>query len=148
MQKATSQELRGDTMKPPDTSGKAAPPAVHSPKLLDKLRHELRMEHYALSTEEAYVDWVYRYILFHNKRDSSAPLTWRHPGEMGAEEIKQFLIHLAVERHVAASTQKSGTLWPGTLDSNYPSRHHVWNTYPTCRALFLSQGFKTRDRAR
>jgi integron integrase len=65
-------------------------------KLLDQLRHELRTEHYALSTEEAYVDWVYRYIIFHNKR---------HPGEMGAEEIKQFLTHLAVDRHVAASTQ-------------------------------------------
>lgn len=67
-----------------------------SPKLLVQLRHELRIEHYALSTEAAYVDWAYRYILFHNKR---------HPAEMGGEEIKQFLTHLAVERQVAASTQ-------------------------------------------
>jgi integron integrase len=72
------------------------PKAVKPPKLLDQFRHELRLEHYALSTEEAYVDWVYRYIIFHNKR---------HPAEMGEKEIKQFLIHLAVERHVAASTQ-------------------------------------------
>jgi integron integrase len=71
-------------------------PEGAKPKLLDRLRHELRTEHYAMSTEEAYVDWVYRYILFHNKR---------HPQEMGAEEIKQFLTHLAVERHVAGSTQ-------------------------------------------
>jgi hypothetical protein len=49
-------------MKPPETSGKTVPPPdVHSPKLLDKLRHELRVDHYALSTEEAYVDWVYRF---------------------------------------------------------------------------------------
>ena len=67
-----------------------------SPKLLVQLRHELRIEHYALSTEAAYVDWAYRYILFHNKR---------HPAEMGGEEIKQFLTHLAVERQVAAATQ-------------------------------------------
>jgi integron integrase len=72
------------------------PEGAKPPKLLDQLRHELRTAHYALSTEEAYVDWVYRYIVFHDKR---------HPGEMGAEEIKQFLTHLAVERHVAASTQ-------------------------------------------
>jgi integron integrase len=75
---------------------KGKPEEAKPPKLLDQLRHELRTEHYALSTEEAYVDWVYRYILFHDKR---------HPQEMGAEEIKQFLTHLAVERHVAASTQ-------------------------------------------
>jgi integron integrase len=66
------------------------------PKLLEQLRHELRLEHYALSTEKAYGDWVYRYIIFHNKR---------HPGEMGTEEIKKFLTHLAVACHVAASTQ-------------------------------------------
>ncbi len=72
------------------------PNGVKPKKLLDRLRHELRTEHYALSTEEAYVDWVYRFVMFHNKR---------HPGEMGAEEIKEFLTHLAVERHVAASTQ-------------------------------------------
>ncbi len=84
-------------MKPPEASGRAAlAPEGCGPKLLDQLRHALRLEHYALSTEEAYADWFYRYILFHNKR---------HPAEMGAEEIKQFLTHLAVERHVAASTQ-------------------------------------------
>jgi len=75
-----------------DSQPKGAKPT----KLLDQLRHELRTEHYASSTEQAYVDWVYRFIIFNNKR---------HPREMGAEEIKQFLTHLAVERHVAASTQ-------------------------------------------
>lgn len=84
-------------MKPRDTTGKIAPsPEGRSPKLLDQFRDELRLDHYALSTEKAYVDWVYRYIIFYNKR---------HPAEMGAGEIKKFLTHLAVERHVAASTQ-------------------------------------------
>jgi integron integrase len=72
------------------------PEGAKPKKLLDQLRQELRTEHYALSTEQAYVDWVYRFIIFNNKR---------HPREMGAEEIKRFLAHLAVERHVAASTQ-------------------------------------------
>ena len=54
------------------------------------------MRHYSIRTEEVYVDWVRRFILFHNKR---------HPKEMGAEEVRDFLSHLAVERNVAASTQ-------------------------------------------
>ncbi|MBE7436027.1 MAG: integron integrase [Anaerolineales bacterium] len=56
----------------------------------------LRSRHYSNRTEETYLDWVRRYILFHKKR---------HPLEMGAEEIRAFLIHLATERTVAASTQ-------------------------------------------
>jgi integron integrase len=52
--------------------------------------------HYSIRTEEAYVDWIRRYILFHQKR---------HPAEMGKEELEAFLTHLAVHRHVAASTQ-------------------------------------------
>lgn len=67
-----------------------------SPKLLDRVRWHLRVKHYSLRTEQAYVDWIRRYILFHHKR---------HPDDMGEEEIAQFLTHLAVERHVAASTQ-------------------------------------------
>jgi integron integrase len=54
------------------------------------------MRHYSLRTEEAYVQWIRRFILFHNKR---------HPRDMGAEEIRQFLTDLAVTHQVAASTQ-------------------------------------------
>ncbi len=70
----------------------------HSPrkKLLDQLRDALRLKHYSYRTEEAYVDWARRFILFHNKR---------HPKDMGAPEIQAFLLHLVNERHVAASTQ-------------------------------------------
>ena len=66
------------------------------PKLLDRVRHELRLLHYAYCTEKAYVDWIRRYVLYHNKR---------HPREMGEVEIKAFLTHLAVDEHVAARTQ-------------------------------------------
>ncbi len=67
-----------------------------SPRLLDRVRWHLRVKHYSIRTEQAYVDWIRRYILFHRKR---------HPNEMGEKEITEFLTHLAVKKHVAASTQ-------------------------------------------
>jgi integron integrase len=63
---------------------------------LDQVRGKLRLLHYSKRTEEAYVDWIRRFILFHNKR---------HPDQMGVVEIEAFLTHLAVEGKVAASTQ-------------------------------------------
>jgi site-specific recombinase XerD len=65
-------------------------------KLLDQVRDVLRIKHYSYRTEQTYVDWIKRYIIFHKKR---------HPKEMGAPEIEAFLAYLAQERHVAASTQ-------------------------------------------
>jgi len=65
-------------------------------KLLDQMRDVLQTQHYSIRTEDAYVDWAKRFILFHQKR---------HPKEMGRVEIEAFLTHLAVDRHVAASTQ-------------------------------------------
>jgi integron integrase len=67
-----------------------------SPKLLDRVRWRLRVKHYSIRTEQTYVDWIRRFILFHRKR---------HPNEMGEKEITEFLTHLAVEESVAASTQ-------------------------------------------
>lgn len=66
------------------------------PKLLDQMRAQIRTLHYSIRTEEAYVDWVRRYILFHDKR---------HPRDMAAAEVTAFLSYLATERHVSASTQ-------------------------------------------
>jgi site-specific recombinase XerD len=74
----------------------ASSQAHRPPKLLDQLRAELRVRHMSLNTEESYVGWARRYILFHGKR---------HPREMGPEEVRAFLSHLAVERGVSASTQ-------------------------------------------
>jgi integron integrase len=66
------------------------------PKLLDQVRALIRSKHYSRRTEQSYVDWVTRYVRFHNMR---------HPRELGAPEISAFLTHLAVELHVAAATQ-------------------------------------------
>jgi integrase len=66
------------------------------PRLLDRVRDAIRSRHYSLRTEQAYIFWVRRFILFHRKR---------HPETMGESEITEFLTHLAVARKVAASTQ-------------------------------------------
>jgi integron integrase len=71
-------------------------PSVAKPKLLDQVRDAIRTRHYSYRTEEAYVHWIRRYILFHGKR---------HPAEMGAAEVSAFLSSLATASHVSASTQ-------------------------------------------
>jgi len=68
----------------------------NKPKLLDQVRDVIRRKHLSIRTEQAYVDWIRRFILFHNKR---------HPAEMGEQELTEFLTHLARDVHVAASTQ-------------------------------------------
>lgn len=65
-------------------------------KLLDQVRDAIRLKHYSYRTEQSYVAWIRRYILFHNKQ---------HPNEMGIAEIEAFLSHLAVTEQVSASTQ-------------------------------------------
>ncbi len=67
-----------------------------STKLLDRTRTILRRKHYAYSTEQQYLSWIRRFILFHGKR---------HPIHMGRPEIEAFLTHLAIQEHVSASTQ-------------------------------------------
>lgn len=69
----------------------------HPPKkLLDQVREAIRLKHYSYRTEQSYVDWIKRYILFHAKR---------HPSEMGAPEILAYITFLANDRQVSASTQ-------------------------------------------
>jgi integron integrase len=69
----------------------------HRPKkLLDQVRDAIRLKHYSYRTEQAYVGWIKRYVLFHGVR---------HPSEMGAPEVEAFLTYLAVKENVAASTQ-------------------------------------------
>ena len=65
-------------------------------KRLDRVRDAIRLKHYSIRTEEAYVNWIRRYVYFHNVR---------HPAEMGAPEVQAFLTHLAVNENVAASAQ-------------------------------------------
>ena len=74
-----------------------AQPAVgRKPRFLDQMRTFMRARRYSRRTEQAYVDWVRRFILFHAKQ---------HPRELGEEEIVEFLSDLAVKRKVSASTQ-------------------------------------------
>lgn len=63
---------------------------------LESIRKILRTKHYSIQTEKAYLTWIKRFILFHNKR---------HPEEMGEQEVSEFLSHLALVREVTASTQ-------------------------------------------
>jgi len=87
------------TLAPAGAAGASAgevPERGQGKKLLDIVRDVLRTKHYSYRTEQTYLDWIKRYILFHQKR---------HPKDMGAEEIQAFITHLATQRKVAASTQ-------------------------------------------
>ncbi len=64
---------------------------------LNSIRMDMRQKGYALKTEKTYLHWIKRFILFHQKR---------HPQTMGSEEVRQFLSHLANDKHVATNTQK------------------------------------------
>lgn len=65
-------------------------------QFLDHVREVIHTNHFSYSTEKTYITWIYRFIIFHNKR---------HPTEMGGKEIADFLTNLAIERKVSASTQ-------------------------------------------
>jgi integron integrase len=66
------------------------------PRLLDLVRHAVRVRHYSYRTEKAYLHWIVRYIRFHKLR---------HPLELSEQAVGEFLTYLAVTRHVSASTQ-------------------------------------------
>ena len=71
-------------------------PDSDSPRLLDRVRDKIRVKHYSIRTEQAYVDWIKRFIFYHGKR---------HPAYLGAAEVEEFLTDLAVRRNVAGATQ-------------------------------------------
>ena len=72
------------------------PSQPQPPRLLQQVRERIRYKHYSIRTESTYIDWIKRFIFFHERR---------HPRDMGAAEIERFLTHLAVEGKVAAATQ-------------------------------------------
>ena len=76
------------------TSSSSGP--VSAPRLLEQVRARIRFKHYSIRTEQAYVDWIKRFIRHYGKQ---------HPKDMGADEVRMFLTHLAVAGRVAASTQ-------------------------------------------
>ena len=64
------------------------------PRLLDQVREALRLRHYSVRTERAYVRWIRRFVLFHDKR---------HPAELGGDDVTRFLSWLAQERNVSVA---------------------------------------------
>ncbi len=86
------------------------------PRLLDQVREAVRLRHYSLRTERAYVEWIRRFIHFHDKR---------HPLEMGASEVECFLSNLVTERSVSSATQNQAKaallfLYRRVLDVDLP----------------------------
>ena len=67
-----------------------------APRLLDQVRARIRFKHYSIRTEQAYIDWIRRFIKFNRNR---------HPVELSSRDVELFLTHLASVGHVAASTQ-------------------------------------------
>jgi len=80
------------------------------------VRQTLRLKQYSYRTEQSYVGWIKRFIMFHQKR---------HPQELGRAEVEAFLNHLATHRNVAASTQNQALhaklfLYKEVLDQPLP----------------------------
>ena len=96
------------------------PPA----KLLDRVRYRIRVKGYSIRTEQSYVDWARRFIIFHNKR---------HPQNMGKPEIEAFLTHLAVNRNVSPSTQNQAFnallfLYRDVLEIEFPENINAFRS--------------------
>src|SRR5262245_45957394 len=101
---------------PPPVLRPVGPTGPAAPRLLHRVQQALQTLHRSRRTQKAYVGWIRRYILFHGKR---------HPAEMGATEVTPFLTSLAVQRHVAASTQNQALaallfLYRVVLEQNLP----------------------------
>jgi integron integrase len=98
-----------------------------TPKLLDQVRNVVRVKHFSLSTEHAYVSWIRRFILFHHKK---------HPTDMAEPEIRQFISHLAVDAKVSASTQTVALsavlfLYREVLKRDLPYIDHIERAKPS-----------------
>ena len=108
----------------------------HAPPLLDRVRNKIRVKHYSIRTEQSYVDFIKRFIVFHGKR---------HPDTLGAPEVEAFLTHLAVDGHVSAATQnlaKSAVLflYREILERDLPWLDHVeWAKTPTHLPVVLTR---------
>jgi integron integrase len=88
----------------------------YKPRLLDQVRQAIRTRHYSYRTEQQYVAWIRRFIIFHGRR---------HPRELGGKEVENFLSHLAVNRNVASATQAQALaavlfLYKHVLNSSLP----------------------------
>jgi site-specific recombinase XerD len=71
-------------------------PITRPPRLVDQIREVVRLKHFSPKTEKSYLYYIHDFIVFHDKK---------HPKEMGANEIRSYLAHWAIQKNVAASTQ-------------------------------------------
>ena len=80
---------------------------IPNPKatLREQVHEVMRFFHYSTRTEDSYWQWIVRFLRFHKKSGLEGAEAWRHPREMGAGEVKDFLSWLATEQKVAAATQ-------------------------------------------
>ena len=92
-------------------------PNQYKSPFLSKVAGVIRARHYSYRTEQTYIGWILRYIRYHDKR---------HPAEMGPPEVSAFLTHLAVNEHVAASTQNQGIFLYRGSSRNYAERG-IWD---------------------
>ena len=108
------------------------------PKLLDEVRITLRTNHYSRKTEECYVSWIKKFIIFNNKR---------HPNELGKEEIKKFINYLAVDKHVSSSTQNQALQGILYLYKNIVKKEIGWleDIKHTARVKHLPVVFSKRE---
>jgi integron integrase len=107
----------------------AETPAAAAPKLLDQVRARIRVKHYSIRTEDQYVFWIRRFIMFHGKR---------HPRELGAPEVEAFLSDLAVNGRVSAATQNQALsallfLYREVLEVQLPWLDNVTRAKPSRR---------------
>jgi len=105
------------------------------PKLLDKVRATIRLKHYSFRTEDAYLYWIKRFVIYHQKR---------HPIEMGEQEINKFLSHLAIDEQVAASTQNQALcalifLYKQVLNKAIGDLELVWAKKPKRMPVVFSK---------
>ena len=123
-------------------SGPVAAGEARSPRLLEQVRAALRVRHYSIRAERAYLQWIRRFILANGKR---------HPREMGASEVQAFLSDLAVEGRVSASTQNQALsallfLYRHVLAVDLPWMDQVIRAKrPRCIPAVLSQDEVTRQ---
>ncbi|MCA9994449.1 MAG: integron integrase [Anaerolineales bacterium] len=110
-------------------------PTQQKPKLLDQVKERIRLRNYSYRTEQSYVGWTKRYILFHDKK---------HPAEMGKPEVEAFLKHLALQRNVAASTQNQALsallfLYNDVLEQPLGYVDVLWAKKPTRLPVVLTR---------
>jgi hypothetical protein len=108
----------------------------NKPKLLDQVRDTIRRRHFSIRTEEAYTNWIRRFILFHGKR---------HPRDMAEAEVTEFLTQLAREGRVAGSTQNQARAAGGHRSSviTWPKESCSWRS----RKRYAHPGLQSRPAA-